>query len=104
MMQKRGTMIKYKNIEAEEAEDFWNFLAALDITLDDGRIAGYLRAEPGKCNRIRHTPFFQGWINGPKKIRFTGWNYPLNVQMKRQDICMKEAAFPSKESEKVLCM
>lgn len=72
MMQKRGTMIKYKNIEAEEAEDFWNFLAALDITLDDGRIAGYLRAEPGKCNRIRHTPFFQGWINGPKKIRFAG--------------------------------
>lgn len=52
-------MIKYKNIEAEEAEDFWNFLAALDITLDDGRIAGYLRAEPGKCNRIRHTPFFK---------------------------------------------
>ena len=160
MMQKRGTMIKYKNIEAEEAEDFWNFLTVLDketdcmmyepgerairssleelkedifsnvihgedflcIALDDGRIVGYLRAERGKCNRIRHmayivtgilksyrergigTAFFQGWINGPKKIRFTGWNYPLNVQMKRQDICMKEAAFPSKESEKVPCM
>lgn len=95
MMQKRGTMIKYKNIEAEETEDFWNFLTVLDketdcmmyepgerairssleelkedifsnvihgedflcIALDDGRIVGYLRAERGKCNRIRHTAY-----------------------------------------------
>ena len=34
MMQKRGTMIKYKNIEAEETEDFWNFLTVLDKETD----------------------------------------------------------------------
>lgn len=34
MTQKRGSMIKYKSIEAEEAEDFWNFLTALDKETD----------------------------------------------------------------------
>ena len=88
-------MIRYKNIETEDIEAFWDFLIALDsetvymmyepgertirssleelkedifsnvihgedflcIALDDGRIVGYLRAERGKCNRIRHMAY-----------------------------------------------
>ena len=34
MTQKRGSMIKYKSIKAEEAEDFWNFLTVLDKETD----------------------------------------------------------------------